>query len=355
MRVLITGGAGFAGSNLAILLKEKYPRYTILCLDNLKRRGSELNLPRLKKAGAEFIHGDIRSREDLFQVDAVDIILECSAEPSVTAGLDGSPDYLIQTNLMGTINCLEYARQKKAGMIFLSTSRVYPIALINQLRFSENETRFELEHEQETPGVSKVGFSEELPLQGPRSLYGATKLSSELMIEEYVDSFALKAIINRCGVLTGPWQMGKVDQGVIVHWIASHIFDLPLKYFGYGGTGKQVRDILHIKDLFRLIDHQVHNLNSLSGELFNVGGGLEISLSLCELTALVQQYAKRSVSIGSVTQDRTADIRIYLTDNSKVMSKTGWQPRIGTSEIIEEITEWVTDNKKDLEPIFKAS
>jgi CDP-paratose 2-epimerase len=350
--LLITGGAGFAGSNLAILFKEKFPELRVTALDNLKRRGSELNLPRLKAAGVEFVHGDIRSREDLFVIKDVDLVLECSAEPSVLAGLDGAPDYLIQTNFMGTINCLELARQRRADFIFLSTSRVYPIETINNLAFHESATRFELEDKQEVHGASSQGLGEAFPLAGVRSLYGATKLSSELIIDEYRAAFGMRAIINRCGVLTGPWQMGKVDQGVIVHWVASHIFNRPLKYFGYGGHGKQVRDILHIRDLFSLLCIQISNMETLSGSLFNVGGGRSVSISLAELTGLCQQATGKKVAVDSVVEDRIADIRIYLTDNALVTEKTGWKPEIGPQAIVEEITTWIHSNKHQLEHIL---
>lgn len=350
--VLITGGAGFAGSHLALLLKERYPQLRVTALDNLKRRGSELNLPRLKAAGIEFLHGDIRSRDDLLAVREVDLILECSAEPSVLAGLDGAPDYLIQTNLIGTINCLELARVRRADFLFLSTSRVYPIETINNLAFVEAATRFELMDAQKILGTSSRGFSEEFPLTGVRSLYGATKLASELLIDEYRVAFGLKTIINRCGVLTGPWQMGKVDQGVIVHWIASHIFEKSLNYFGYGGTGKQVRDILHVRDLFALIDRQLDQFESLNGSLFNVGGGRRVSVSLCELTSLCQRVTGKTIPIAPVLADRAADIRIYLTDNSKVTECTGWQPMITAEDIVADITKWIVNNRAMLEPIL---
>lgn len=350
--ILVTGGAGFAGSNLALLLKEHYVTANVTALDNLKRRGSELNLPRLKAAGVNFLHGDIRSREDLLAVKDVDLIIECSAEPSVLAGLDGAPDYLIQTNLLGTINCLELARQRKADFIFLSTSRVYPIETINNVSYSEAPTRFELADKQIIAGASSAGFTEEFPLSGVRSLYGATKLASELMIDEYRSAFGLRTVINRCGVLTGPWQMGKVDQGVIVHWIASHIFGKPLKYFGYGGTGKQVRDILHIRDLFNLLVLQIEKLATLNGSLFNVGGGRSVSVSLSELTGLCRQSTGKSVPVDAVMEDRVADIRIYLTDNRHVTNMTGWTPTVMPGQIIDEVARWIADNKAALQPIL---
>jgi CDP-paratose 2-epimerase len=350
--ILITGGAGFVGSNLAILLKQSNEDTRVICLDNLKRRGSELNLNRLKEYGIEFIHGDIRVKEDLLTLPKIDTLLECSAEPSVLAGVGGSPDYLIQTNLVGTINCLELARRDGANVIFLSTSRIYPMKHINTLEYTETATRFELTDNQKIPGASSKGYSEMFPLDGYRSLYGATKLASELILSEYIDTYKIKGIINRCGVLCGPWQMGKVDQGIIVFWAANHIYNKPLAYFGYGGEGKQVRDILHVKDLYRLIEIQLSKMDSLNGEVFNVGGGREVSVSLNELTSLCERYSKNKVDIKKVVEDRANDIRIYLTDNTKVTSATGWKPTITAESIMEEIIHWIMDNKELLKPIL---
>src|SRR5690606_3523819 len=121
-------------------------------------------------------------------------------------------------------------------------------------------------------------------LSGFRSLYGATKLSSEYIIQEFCQNFGLKTVINRCGVLTGPYQMGKVDQGVVVLWMAKHFWKGKLEYIGYRGEGLQVRDILHVHDLFELIDIQTKGISKYTGSIFNVGGGIEISCSLKELT-----------------------------------------------------------------------
>jgi len=349
---LITGGAGFVGSNLAIEFKNNKQNVRVVALDNLKRRGSELNIKRLAENGVEFIHGDIRNREDLEAVGNVDIIIECSAEPSVLAGLNSSPDYLLNTNLLGTINCLEFARKCDADFVFLSTSRVYPVKTINSLNFTETPTGFELSEEQVVVGASSKGFTEDFTLNGTRTLYGTTKLASELIIQEYIEIYGLRAIINRCGVLTGNWQMGKVDQGVIVLWVARHYYQQSLNYIGYGGKGKQVRDILHIKDLYRLLEIQINDIESHSGEIYNVGGGLERSISLCELTELCQKCTGNKVAIASIPEDRAGDIRIYITDNSKVTEKTGWKPEIAVEQIIEEIYDWIKDNSEQLRPIL---
>lgn len=351
--ILITGGAGFVGSSMALSLKKKYPEYEIYVLDNLKRRGSELNIPRLKDSGIHFIHGDIRNKEDFDGLPKIDCIIEASAEPSVLAGIDSTPDYLINTNLNGTINCLNFAVKNKSDFIFLSTSRIYPIEFIENVNYVETETRFELAEEQNLPGFSAKGISEEFPLNNYRSLYGTTKLASELFIHEYKEFFGLRTIINRCGVLTGPWQMGKIDQGVVVLWLAKHFWKQELSYIGYGGTGKQVRDMLHTDDLFRLIDWQLHHLDEVNGEVFNVGGGREISLSLCEMTQLCEAITGNKILIKSIKENRPADIRIYITDNSKVTEKTGWKPEIPPKQIFEEIFEWMKSNEQQLANILK--
>jgi len=351
-RVLITGGAGFVGSFLGLELARRYPDWQITALDNLKRRGSELNLPRLKQAGIQFLHGDIRNSEDLDPIAlAPDLILECSAEPSVLAGYN-SPGYVLQTNLVGTINCLELARQSQADFIFLSTSRVYPISYLNSLKFEETETRFQLLEEQAFLGASSYGISEVFPLDRPRSLYGSTKLASELLISEYADAYNLRTLINRCGVLTGPWQMGKVDQGVFSLWMAYHYFQKPLKYIGYGGTGKQVRDFLHIADLLELIDIQINNLVNLKGQTFNVGGGKENALSLYETTQLCQEIVGHQVSITPIPETRLGDVPIFITDSRKVTAATGWQPKRDAKITLTEIYEWICLYEQQVKTIF---
>lgn len=350
--ILVTGGAGFVGSALALGLKARYGDARVVALDNLKRRGSELNLSRLKQGGVEFVHGDIRNPADLEEVGGIDLLLECSAEPSVLAGYNSSPRYVIDTNLGGTINCLEHARKHGAGTIFLSSSRVYPIQTLNEMAYTEAATRFELADTQTVTGISAQGISETCPLEGARSMYGASKLCSELLLQEYTAMYDMPTIINRCGVLTGPWQMGKVDQGVVVLWAARHLYGGDLAYIGYGGAGKQVRDILHVRDLLNLVVHQIEHLEALSGGLYNVGGGREISVSLSELTGLCETSTGKSIDIASVAETRDADIPLYLTDNTRITEATGWVPTISPDAIIEEIVEWLREHEALLRPIL---
>ncbi|HAS47585.1 MAG TPA: 3-beta hydroxysteroid dehydrogenase [Microscillaceae bacterium] len=352
MHILITGGAGFVGSNLAVQFKTKYPQYTITCLDNLKRRGSELNLPRFREMGIQFIHADIRNPEDLATIEHFDCLIDASAEPSVLAGITSPVAQVVNNNLMGTVNCLELAKKHQAAFIFLSTSRVYPIQTLEQLNFTETETRFEWSDDQSIVGVSSKGVTEDFPLESSRSFYGATKLASELLIQEYHALANLKTIINRCGVITGPWQMGKVDQGVVVLWVARHFWKKSLKYIGYGGLGKQVRDMLHIQDLFELIDLQVHQPDTWNGKMFNVGGGRPISFSLKELTQLCEEVTGNQIEIDQEPITRPADLRIYLTDHSKITNFASWHPKITPLEIISDVFEWLQANEDQLKPIL---
>ncbi|HHI79135.1 MAG TPA: NAD-dependent epimerase/dehydratase family protein [Planctomycetes bacterium] len=351
-RILVTGGAGFVGSHLAQRLKQEHPDREVLVLDNLLRRGSELNLPKLREAGVVFVHGDIRCREDLANLPPFDLLIECSAEPSVHAGQSGSPLGLINLNLGGTVHCLEAARERGAALLFLSTSRVYPIAALNAARVHEGETRFVLEEEQDLPGLSAEGTSEAFPLEGARSFYGSTKLAGELLLQEYVFSFGMPALINRCGVLAGPGQMGKVDQGVVTLWVARHIFGIPLQYTGWGGKGKQVRDMLHVEDLFQLLQKQLARPELWDGRVYNVGGGLEVSASLLELTGLCRQATGKEIPIGSSPKTNPVDVRIYLSDARRVREEFDWSPQHSVRDIVTAIRDWIEENREELRPIF---
>jgi CDP-paratose 2-epimerase len=347
MKVLITGGAGFVGGNLAVALAARHPDWELVALDNLTRRGSELNLPRLREAGVEFVRGDVREPAALATAGGFDAMLECSAEPSVLAGY-ADPSYSVQTNLLGAFNCLERARAEEAFLVFLSTSRVYPVAPQLALALEEAETRFELAGEQPVVGAGPAGISEDFPLKGARTLYGATKLSAELLIEEYASAFGLRAAVNRCGVIAGPWQMGKVDQGVFAWWLLSHYFGRPLAYIGYGGSGKQVRDLLHVEDLVDLVDEQLGDPGRWSGTTANVGGGRECSLSLRETTVLCRELTGREVPIEAVEETRPGDVPVFLSDCSRIHSLTSWRPRRQPRTVLSDLLDWVVEHEDAL-------
>ena len=331
MRVLITGGAGFVGASLALSLA-RGEGHEVVAIDNLRRRGSELNLPRLRAAG----------------VGAIDALVECSAEPSALAGVDGAVDYVLDTNLSGAINCLELTRRTGAALVFLSTSRVYPVRPLEQVAFVEAETRFELADEQPLPGVSPAGIAEDFPLEGARTLYGSTKLCAELLIAEYAESFGVRAVVDRCGVIAGPWQMGKVDQGVFTHWVLSHVLGRELSYIGYGGTGKQVRDLLHVDDLCELVALQIAAPEEWAGATVNVGGGRPVSLSLRETTALCQEITGREVPVVDSRTARPGDVRVYLSDCARLFARTDWRPQRDARQVLEDIHQWIVQNEESV-------
>jgi len=346
--ILITGGAGFVGSSLAIRIREADQGASVVAMDNLYRRGSELNLPRLREHGVKFHRGDVRE-PSTFPAGHFDLLIECSAEPSVLAGLSGSPDYLVHSNLLGAYNCLELARQWHAAFLFLSTSRVYPIAALERHAWREEETRFVWTGS--GSGISPAGVSERLPLEGARSLYGWTKFAAEQLVEEYRAAFGVQTVVNRCGMIAGPWQFGKVDQGVVSLWVQAHLFGRPLQYIGYGGTGKQVRDVLHVDDLADLIIEQLQDLPRWSGWVGNVSGGLENSVSLLELTGLCGEATGRKTTVGSSAQNRAADVRIYIGDYSELYARTAWRPRRSLRRVVEDLSAWARDQRGHLESL----
>jgi CDP-paratose 2-epimerase len=261
--------------------------------------------------------------------------------------------YLIKTNLVGTINCLDHARRHDAAVVFLSTSRIYPIAALRELPLVPTATRFVIPSSDSGPGWSARGITESFPLSGSRSLYGATKLCSELIIAEYVALYELRAVINRCGVLTGPWQMGKVDQGFVVLWAARHLFGGALSYNGFGGAGLQVRDVLHVEDLYRLIHKQVGQITNHSGKIYNVGGGADCSVSLAELTEACVRHTGQHLAVTSQPETNPVDIPYYVTDNTAVAAATGWRPRFSMSDILDDIFGWLRDHRGEVAAILE--
>ena len=330
MRLLVTGGAGFVGSNVCLQLRERHPDWEVVALDNLYRRGSELNLPRFRGAGVEFVHADVRSRDDLAGAGPFDAMVECSAEPSVMAG----GDVIVPVNLLGAHHCFEVAHAHGAQVIFLSTSRVYPIAAIEALEYEETETRFEL--------VGLEGIAEDFPLAGARTMYGASKLAAELLLMEYDNDW----VVNRCGVIAGPWQMGKVDQGVFTHWMLSHVFGRPLTYIGYGGAGKQVRDLVHVDDVVDLVELQLADPAGWRGLTFNVGGGRAGSLSLLETTAICRELTGRDVPIGAEAETRAGDVRCYLSDCRALFAHTDWRPQRSPHDVLRDIHAWISSHEQ---------
>lgn len=351
-KILITGGCGFIGSNLAVALRRA--GCLVVCFDNLSRRGSELLCERVQAKGCRFIKGDIRNKEDLARLGKkFDLMIECSAEPSVLAGSKGSDAwFMVENNLVGSVNCFEFCRKNRLPVIFLSTSRVYPYSAINNLKFRELAARYE--YAGKAGGISERGVSVSFPLDGYRSLYGATKLASEYILQEYSRQYDIPSIINRLGVIAGPWQLGKVDQGVFTYWMASHYFKKDLQYIGFGGKGKQVRDLLHIDDLTALIIKQMRRIKNYRGKVFNAGGGRFSSLSLLETTELCRKITGNKVRIGRCLDDRPADVMWFITDNGITENEFNWKPLKKPVEILSDIHHWLDKNSKTFKRVLRG-
>jgi CDP-paratose 2-epimerase len=350
MRILITGGAGFVGGYLARAFLRGSAQNSVVLFDNLRRRGSEWNVATLSSEGATFVHGDVRNPADLDALDGrFDVLIEASAEASVHAGVDGSPRYVLDTNLAGALNCLEFARNRCGALIFLSTSRVYSIAPLQALPLKERATRFDLDEQMAPmPGLTFAGIAEAFASDTPRSYYGASKLAAELLCQEYGAFGGLPVVINRCGVIAGPGQFGKTDQGVFTLWVARHYFGRPLKYTGFGGGGLQVRDLLHPEDLAELIRIQLQSIDRVAGATYNIGGGRPGSVSLMEFTDICRAVTGREVPIESDDATSPVDVPWYITDHARATNALNWSPSRDPRQIAADVLAWIKENESVL-------
>ncbi len=339
MRVLVAGICGFAGSAIALAWREADPRVEILGVDSLVRPGSERNRGALRRAGIQVIHGDVRSASDVDALPAADRVIDAAANPSVTAGLDGlaGSRQVVEHNLLGTVNMLEYCRRHRAGFVLLSSSRVYSIAALASLPVEPAGRAFRLRPGATLPsGVSEAGIGERFSTEGPVSLYGGSKLASEALAVEYGEAFGFPVWIDRCGNLAGAGQFGRADQGIFAYWINAWLRDRPLRYLGFGGAGLQVRDCLHPRDLVPLLRRQVEEPRAPGFAVYNVGGGPERAISLAELSAWCERrFGRRAVA--SDTNARRFDVPWVVMDASRAAADLGWRPRTALLDILEEI------------------
>lgn len=344
MKILITGICGFVGSSIAKSLLQNQTNLKIFGTDNLSRKGSELNASLLSNLGVNLIRGDIRSQSDIDTLPKVDWIIDCAANPSVLAGLDGQSTsrQLMEHNLWGTINLLEYCKSNKAGLILLSTSRVYSVLGLATLPVQSSNDRFDLK-EFNVKGASSSGISEDFPTTAPRSLYGASKLASEHLILEYAHLFDFPFWINRCGVLAGAGQFGKADQGIFSYWIHSFKEKNPLKYIGFGGTGYQVRDAFHPRDLVPLLIKQIKEPDWEAPKIINLGGGIQNSLSLKELSSWCADRFGTNEVISS-QEDRPMDAPWIVMDSSVAKNAWNWGIKTNIEQILEEIADYAENN-----------
>ena len=353
MKILITGIAGFVGSRLATYFKSNNESIEIVGIDNLSRKGSEFNLPLLKKLGCTIVHGDIRNKEDVEELPKTDWIIDCAANPSVLAGINGGTSQLINHNLGGTLHLLEKCRKDNAGLIMLSTSRVYSIEALNQIPLESNTDTFLVDATKNFPtGFTEAGITNKFATNAPISLYGATKLASEVMAMEYSYAFNIPVWINRCGVIAGAGQFGKIDQGIFSFWIYQWLTQKPLSYIGFEGSGHQVRDFFSPTDLGNLIGKQIGSEAKDIPKIINVGGGLACSMSLKELNNYCIEKFGFHKEIVQSKESRAFDIPYYVTDNADALKYWNWKPQDSKIEILNDIFDWANANRTLIESGF---
>ncbi len=340
MRILISGICGFVGSTVARALLERESSRQVAGFDNFVRPGSETNRADLKRLGVRLFHADLRAASDLEDLPHADWVIDAAANPSILAGVDGrtSSRQLVEHNLGGTVNLLEFCRRRRAGFILLSTSRVYAIPPLASLPVVVVDHAFRPAPDQPLPrGVSPAGIDETFSTAAPVSLYGATKLASEALALEYGEAFGFPVFVNRCGVLAGAGQFGRPDQGIFAYWLNAWLRRRPLKYLGFGGSGHQVRDCLHPRDLAPLVERQLAApAFAAADRVVNVSGGAASALSLRQLS----DWCAREFGAHDVIADgapRSFDVPWIVLDHARAARLWAWRPQTPVAAILDEI------------------
>lgn len=351
MKILISGICGFAGSTLAVALREVLPDSEIAGFDNFVRPGSETNRLRLRALGVPVHHADLRIASDIAALPASDWVLDAAALPSVLAGVDGrnSSRQLIEHNLIGTVNLLEYCRVHRAGFTLLSTSRVYSIPPLAALPLRGESDAFTPDETRPWPaGFSARGVNESFSTAAPISLYGASKVASETLALEYGATFGFPVWVNRCGVLAGAGQFGQAEQGIFSYWLHAWKAARPLRYIGFGGTGRQVRDALHPRDLAPLLRSQMLASVGTQPRIANISGGTTSAISLAQLSAwCATRFGPREVTAD--LQDRPFDVPWLVLDSTLAEQTWNWKPATPLAAILDEIASHADANPQWLD------
>lgn len=352
MKLLITGICGFVGSTLAKAFLELRPGVSITGIDNLMRPGSEGNRMALQKLGMSIVHGDIRSASDFENLPSADWVIDAAANPSVLAGVQGgfSSRQLFEHNLGALVNVLEYCKTRKAGLLLLSSSRVYSIPALASLPLTTSGNTFLLDDSGPLPSgiTAGGGIGPSFSTEAPISLYGGTKLASEAIALEYGQAFGFPVWITRCGVLAGSGQFGTPDQGIFAYWINAHLRRRGMRYIGFGGTGRQVRDAFHPRDLAVLLAAQMDTPRSGGRRVYTAGGGRANSMSLAQLTAWCDERFSPFAPAPDL-RERLYDIPWVVMDNSDVARDFGWSIQMPLPELLEDIAHHAESNSDWLE------
>ena len=340
MKIIVTGGCGFVGSSICLFLKKNLKNSQILSVDNLSKNYSKYNqkiLLKHKIMNKNINLGKFNSLKNLkFKAD---YIIDCSAEPAVEISKKKIVK-VIESNFLSTLNILEKSKQDYSKIIFISSSRVYPIKISYEKfkKFKKYKKHFP--------------YSEKSDFSGQKSIYGFTKYSSEKLIEEYNLSNKIKYIINRCGLISGPGQYGKVEQGLVSLWMWRHLNKINVTYLGHGGKGEQLRDVLFIEDFCKLILKQVKYFKLFENNLFCIGGGQKNTANLKKLTQICKIITKNRVKVLRRSKTSIYDIPYYVTSLNKIKNLCGWEPKVDLIKGLFEIYNWMNLNRNKIKDFF---
>jgi CDP-paratose 2-epimerase len=319
MKLLITGGCGFVGSNFARHMLEK--GHDVIILDNMSRPGSEINLKLMQKdfPNLTYHRRELDDIQELLQKIDVDLIYHFAAQVAVTQSYQ-SPKSDFRVNASGTFNLVS---STDVPVIFASTNKVYGDN-VNEVPLIEQDTRYDFDGE-----FGKKGIPESFSIDAKKHTpYGVSKLTGEMYVREF------NGVANRFSCMYGESQFGTVDQGWVSHFVISKLKNMPLTIYG---DGKQVRDLLYIKDVCRLLELQGNNIDKIKGEVFNIGGGFDKTISLLELCKLLDIKP-------DFADWRPADQKVYYSDITKAERVLGWKPEVGVEQGIENMSNWIKEN-----------
>ena len=338
MQLLVVGGCGFLGSNLAAYgIKEGYD---VTVFDNLSRIGTLQNLEWLKSIGKfQYVHGDTRNRNDVdnvIQEGKFDAVFHLAGQVAMTTSI-ADPYKDFQVNAMGTLHVLDAIRRYSPDtvMIFSSTNKVY--GDLEQYHYKETEKRYVCTEWPE-------GFDETVPLDF-RSPYGCSKGTADQYMLDYARIYGIKTVVFRHSSMYGGRQFATYDQGWI-GWFCQKAIEkkqhINTEPFTISGNGKQVRDILHADDMIRLYYMALQHADKISGQAFNIGGGMEQSLSLLELFDLLEELLDIKLEY-KVLPARVSDQKVFVADISKIQKNIGWEPRVKAKEGIAKMIKWTEE------------
>lgn len=336
MKILITGGCGFLGSNLASYGAEL--GYDIMLFDNLSRLGSEQNKDWLLSQGnIQFCFGDIIDAEQvqiIFSKFSPDIVFHLAGQVAMTTSIR-SPMLDMQTNVIGTLNVLECARKKNNNtkIIFSSTNKVY--GDLEGFEYQVVNKRYEC-------SAFENGVSEKVPLDF-RSPYGCSKGAADQYVLDYNRIYGLETVVFRHSSMYGGRQYPTEDQGW-VGWFCSEVNRISLgekqNKIIISGNGFQVRDLLNSEDMCKLYFNALSVMPQISGQAFNIGGGIENSLSLLELLEFLSEYFSVDIEIDR-KETRQSDQKIFIADLTKIKKSVNWSPQKPFEDGLAEYIKWI--------------